>query len=158
MGPPARTRSDRTAGPRAALGDDPLPGLRAVAGREQPGTGLPAGGRLPGPGHQPGFRQRADPLVAAGHRPGCGPVEVPGPASGWRWDSEAEQKGSVMTTERWPAPAGLHMSSARLPDEGRLASFDGATGWLNSPPLTARELSGKTLLVNFWTYTCINWL
>jgi thiol-disulfide isomerase/thioredoxin len=61
-------------------------------------------------------------------------------------------------TERWPAPAGLHMSSARLPDEGRLASFDGATGWLNSPPLTASELSGKTILVNFWTYTCINWL
>ena len=61
-------------------------------------------------------------------------------------------------TARWPAPAGLHTSPARLPVEGRLPSFDGATGWLNSPPLTATDLSGKIILVNFWTYTCINWL
>ena len=45
-----------------------------------------------------------------------------------------------------------------LPVEGRLASFDGATGWLNSPPLTPDELRGKVVLVDFWTYTCINWL
>ena len=45
-----------------------------------------------------------------------------------------------------------------LPVEGRLASFEGATGWLNSPPLTAEELRGKVVLVDFWTYTCINWL
>jgi thiol-disulfide isomerase/thioredoxin len=45
-----------------------------------------------------------------------------------------------------------------LPDEGRLPGFDGATGWLNSPPLSAEELRGKVVLVDFWTYTCINWL
>jgi thiol-disulfide isomerase/thioredoxin len=39
-----------------------------------------------------------------------------------------------------------------------LPSFEGATGWLNSEPLTAEELRGKVVLVNFWTYTCINWL
>jgi thiol-disulfide isomerase/thioredoxin len=61
-------------------------------------------------------------------------------------------------TARWPAPAGLHTSSARLPVEGKLPSFEGATGWLNSPPLTGIELSGKIILINFWTYTCINWL
>jgi thiol-disulfide isomerase/thioredoxin len=61
-------------------------------------------------------------------------------------------------TARRPAPVGLHTSSARLPVEGRLPSFDGATGWLNSPPLTAAGLRGKIVLVNFWTYTCINWL
>ena len=61
-------------------------------------------------------------------------------------------------TARWPAPAGLHTSSARLPVEGKLPSFDGATGWLNSPPLTATALSGNIIPVNFWTYTCINWL
>src|ERR1700745_2280272 len=59
---------------------------------------------------------------------------------------------------RCPAPAGLHMTSARLPVEGRLPSFDGATGWLNSPPLTADGLGGKVVLVNFCTYTCVNWL
>jgi hypothetical protein len=45
-----------------------------------------------------------------------------------------------------------------LPREGALPSFDGATGWLNSPPLTPEELRGQVVLVDFWTYTCINWL
>ncbi len=61
-------------------------------------------------------------------------------------------------TAHWPTPAGLHMASARLPVEGGLPSFAGATGWLNSPPLTAAGLRGKVVVVNFWTYTCINWL
>jgi thiol-disulfide isomerase/thioredoxin len=47
---------------------------------------------------------------------------------------------------------------ADLPKEGRLPGFGGATEWLNSPPLTAAELRGKVVLVDFWTYTCINWL
>jgi len=45
-----------------------------------------------------------------------------------------------------------------LPVEGQLPSLSGATGWLNSPPLTAAGLRGRVVLVNFWTYTCINWL
>ena len=48
--------------------------------------------------------------------------------------------------------------SIRLPVEGRLPSFDGAIEWLNSPPLTPVGLRGKIVLVDFWTYTCINWL
>jgi thiol-disulfide isomerase/thioredoxin len=40
----------------------------------------------------------------------------------------------------------------------RLPGFQGATGWLNSEPLTAEGLRGKVVLVDFWTYTCINWL
>jgi len=58
----------------------------------------------------------------------------------------------------WPVPAGLHTASPRLPVEGELPSFEGATGWINSPPLTPADLRGKVVLVNFWTYTCINWL
>ena len=61
-------------------------------------------------------------------------------------------------TAFWRAPAGLHVASARLPVEGELPSFDGATGWLNSPPLTPAGLRGKVVLVDFWTYTCVNWL
>jgi thiol-disulfide isomerase/thioredoxin len=45
-----------------------------------------------------------------------------------------------------------------LPVEGRLPSFGGATGWLNSDPLTPEGLRGRVVLVDFWTYTCINWL
>jgi len=45
-----------------------------------------------------------------------------------------------------------------LPVEGSLPSLAGASGWLNSPSLTATDLRSKVVLVNFWTYTCINWL
>ncbi len=61
-------------------------------------------------------------------------------------------------TAHWLSPAGLHTASARLPVEGELPSFAGATGWLNSPPLTTAGLRGKVVVVDFWTYTCINWL
>jgi thiol-disulfide isomerase/thioredoxin len=37
-------------------------------------------------------------------------------------------------------------------------SLDGAAEWLNSEPLTGAELRGKVVLVQFWTYTCINWI
>ncbi|WP_232081279.1 thioredoxin family protein [Variovorax sp. WDL1] len=39
-------------------------------------------------------------------------------------------------------------------DESRL---DGATTWLNSPPLSSASLRGKVVLIDFWTYSCINW-
>ncbi|ENN85110.1 redoxin domain protein [Rhizobium freirei PRF 81] len=43
-----------------------------------------------------------------------------------------------------------------LPIEGPAPSLDGAVTWLNSPPLTSAELRGKVVLVDFWTYSCIN--
>ena len=48
--------------------------------------------------------------------------------------------------------------AAQLPIEGEFPSLGGATGWLNSPPLTAEALRGKVVLVQVWTYSCINWL
>ncbi len=54
--------------------------------------------------------------------------------------------------------SGRKTGLAALPVEGRLPGFDGATGWLNSAPLAAADLHGKVVLVDFWTYTCINWL
>ena len=51
-----------------------------------------------------------------------------------------------------------HPAVVELPVEGRMPSLDNATGWLNSPPLTTAGLRGKVVLVDFWTYTCINWL
>ena len=61
-------------------------------------------------------------------------------------------------TAHWPVPAGLHTASPRLPVEGELPSFGGATEWLNSPPLTPGGLRGNVVLANFCTYTCINWI
>jgi len=49
-------------------------------------------------------------------------------------------------------------SPARLPNEGHMPSLDGANEWLNTPALTTAGLRGKVVLVQFWTYTCINWL
>src|SRR4030095_15620963 len=49
-------------------------------------------------------------------------------------------------------------AAVRLPIEGELPSLGSATGWLNSPPLTAAGLRGKIVLIDVWTYTCINWL
>ena len=47
--------------------------------------------------------------------------------------------------------------SAQLPIEGDFPSLRGATEWLNSPPLTPAGLRGKVVLIDFWTYSCINW-
>jgi cytochrome c biogenesis protein CcdA/thiol-disulfide isomerase/thioredoxin len=57
----------------------------------------------------------------------------------------------MVAAEATPAPAAL-------PVEGSLPSLSGAVQWLNSPPLTAEQLKGKVVLVDFWTYSCINCL
>jgi len=58
-----------------------------------------------------------------------------------------------MTASR-PAPA----ADVPLPVEPLKPSLAGATGWLNSPPLSLEQLRGKVVLVDFWTYSCINCL
>ena len=54
--------------------------------------------------------------------------------------------------------ATTHPAVVKLPVEGTMPSLAGATQWLNSPPLTTAGLRGRVVLVDFWTYTCINWL
>jgi thiol-disulfide isomerase/thioredoxin len=49
-------------------------------------------------------------------------------------------------------------SQPMLPVEGSFPSLEGATAWVNSPPLTPKALHGKVVVVEFLTYTCINWL
>ena len=56
-----------------------------------------------------------------------------------------------------PDPAAFAAESQRaLPDEGPLPDLGGAVVWLNSTPLSGKSLRGKVVLVNFWTYSCIN--
>jgi thiol-disulfide isomerase/thioredoxin len=51
----------------------------------------------------------------------------------------------------------LTPESVQLETEGDMPSLDGAITWLNSPPLSTADLRGKVVVVNFWTYTCVNW-
>ena len=49
------------------------------------------------------------------------------------------------------------IAAGTLPIEGHMPALDRATTWLNSQPLSTQELRGRVVLVDFWTYTCINW-
>ena len=69
----------------------------------------------------------------------------------------------AMSTDGAQGQPAMTMMSARnaqasLPVEGSLPSLGGAVAWLNSPPLTTKELKGKEVLIDFWTYSCINCL
>jgi len=54
--------------------------------------------------------------------------------------------------------SGPSSTAQALPDEGIAPPLDGATQWLNSKPLGEQDLRGKVVLVDFWTYSCINCL
>jgi cytochrome c biogenesis protein CcdA/thiol-disulfide isomerase/thioredoxin len=56
------------------------------------------------------------------------------------------------------APAARADDAAVSDRETPMPSLAGATGWLNSPPITSESLRGKVVLVDFWTYSCINCL
>nr|WP_294560808.1 redoxin family protein [uncultured Rhodopila sp.] len=57
-----------------------------------------------------------------------------------------------------PPAADATRTAGRLPVEDEMPPLSGAVAWLNSPPLTAEGLRGKVVLVDFWTYSCINCL
>ena len=56
-----------------------------------------------------------------------------------------------------PQPAAAD-PAASLGVEGQLPALSGAVQWLNSPPLTPEALRGKVVVIDFWTYSCINCL
>jgi thiol-disulfide isomerase/thioredoxin len=57
----------------------------------------------------------------------------------------AAHSGAIPSVSKW------------FGDRSELSALGNATAWLNSQPLTAAELRGKVVLVEFWTYSCINW-
>ena len=66
----------------------------------------------------------------------------------------------IAVTASLPSKAagqGQTASTTRLPVKGNMPPLDGATAWINSPPFKAADLRGKVVLIEFWTYTCINW-
>jgi thiol-disulfide isomerase/thioredoxin len=64
--------------------------------------------------------------------------------------------GANLARDDWETQS-VKSTGAQLPIEGDLPALAGAIEWINSPPLTAAALRGKVVLVDFWTYTCINW-
>lgn len=83
---------------------------------------------------------------------------APDPSSPSRvrgWLSRRAVIGGAVT-----AAAGLSLTAGVVISRERDSSptFDGASGWLNTDPLGPAELRGSVVLVNFWTFTCINWL
>jgi thiol-disulfide isomerase/thioredoxin len=49
-------------------------------------------------------------------------------------------------------------SQLNLPDAGSMPDLGGAVGWLNSAPLDRKSPRGKVVMIDFWTYSCINCL
>jgi cytochrome c biogenesis protein CcdA/thiol-disulfide isomerase/thioredoxin len=73
--------------------------------------------------------------------------------------SQAMSGSNAMTGNQAPAMmAMIAAPQAVAPAAPSLLDFTGAVSWLNSPPLTAAALKGKVVLVDFWTYSCINCL
>jgi len=75
--------------------------------------------------------------------------------------SDGAMKGGDAMTGGAMTGGGAMMSahnSGGLPVEGEMPPLTGAVSWLNSPPLTTESLRGKVVLVDFWTYSCINCL
>jgi cytochrome c biogenesis protein CcdA/thiol-disulfide isomerase/thioredoxin len=94
-------------------------------------------------------------------------------AIGLGWDTNLLTKFSFVNTAkaeehlidrlRPEKPASVLAASAAdtqpaLDDEGSFPDLSGAVAWLNSPPLSSKALKGKVVLIDFWTYSCINCL
>jgi cytochrome c biogenesis protein CcdA/thiol-disulfide isomerase/thioredoxin len=94
-------------------------------------------------------------------------------AIGLGWDTNLLTKFSFVNTTkaeehlidrlRPEKPASVLAASVAdtqpaLDDEGPFPDLSGAVAWLNSPPLSSKSLKGKVVLIDFWTYSCINCL
>ncbi|HSV23174.1 MAG TPA: thioredoxin family protein [Xanthobacteraceae bacterium] len=68
-----------------------------------------------------------------------------------------DMTGQPMTSTGIRVPFLHWLPAGPIANQAELASLERANEWLNSPPLTATALRGKVVLIDFWTYTCINW-
>jgi hypothetical protein len=82
-------------------------------------------------------------------------IAIGAPVAGFIGDMSVSQP-TTSPGVRVPFLHGLPVGP--IVDQSALASLERADEWLNSPPLTPSTLRGKVVLVDFWTYTCINWL
>ena len=114
-----------------------------------------------------GLVDKLHPIDSAQLPPGGGSVAMTGnpPAmTEGRPEAQGQQSaagGPVAVTGNPPPmmqQAQPEVQAEDFPDEGGMPSLSGAVQWLNSPPLTPEALKGKVVVVDFWTYSCINCL
>src|SRR5690349_4106871 len=72
--------------------------------------------------------------------------------------TSAARKELAKLQHRGPSPFAAGAATNGLPDYGQAPDFAGISAWLHSKPLTIEQLRGKVVLVDFWTYSCINCL
>jgi cytochrome c biogenesis protein CcdA/thiol-disulfide isomerase/thioredoxin len=73
-------------------------------------------------------------------------------------DAPAHGGSMAMTAAMTGGAMMSNKTSSSLPIESNLPALDGAVAWLNSSPLTPESLRGKVVMIDFWTYSCINCL
>src|SRR5580698_824061 len=116
-----------------------------------------------------GAMMSANPSIMSGNAPSMAMTGKPADKEGADPSSSVVMNGGAMMSANAPTmamngnPAAMMKAAETppanaLPVEGPLPSLTGAVQWLNSPPLTAEQLKGKVVLVDFWTYSCINCL
>jgi cytochrome c biogenesis protein CcdA/thiol-disulfide isomerase/thioredoxin len=96
----------------------------------------------PGGGDNPAMMMKANPTEPSVAMNGGPAMKAANPA--------ADENSAMMMK---PKPGA---TEENLPVEGGTPALAGAVQWLNSPPLTMEALKGKVVLVDFWTYSCIN--
>jgi cytochrome c biogenesis protein CcdA/thiol-disulfide isomerase/thioredoxin len=95
---------------------------------------------------------------AAGQTPGGPSGQASMKAAGESSGASAMMQASAKPTMQAAVKAQVQAAHIDLKTEGAFPSLDGAVAWLNSPPLTRDQLKGKVVLIDFWTYSCINCL
>src|SRR3954466_2762158 len=115
--------------------------------------------RPEGRGH-PGSRERLPRRALSGAAElGRGGLSQADPLQQTRQGRALRRLGAAAAVRgRGPHGPSIAALTMALFERVHMPSFAGATGWLNSEPLGPAELGGRVVLVNFWTWTCINWL
>src|SRR4029077_3633329 len=80
------------------------------------------------------------------------------PGSGATPGTDGAMKGPAGAADAMTGAMMTRAATGAPPVEGEMPALTGAVAWLNSPPLTVEALRGRVVLVDFWTYSCINCL